>query len=46
MFGDHLLVRLEPGDGDDERRITVSAVGRGWATRWERITASLAGYAC
>jgi hypothetical protein len=46
MFGDHLLVRLEPGDGDDERRITVSAVGRGWATRWGRITASLAGYAC
>ena len=46
MFGDHLLVRLDPGDGDDERRITVSAVGRGWATRWERITASLAGYTC
>jgi tRNA threonylcarbamoyladenosine biosynthesis protein TsaE len=46
MFGDHLLVRLEPGDGDDERRITISAVGRSWATRWERITASLAGYAC
>ena len=46
MFGDHLLVRLEPGDGDDERRIIISAVGRSWATRWERITASLAGYAC
>lgn len=46
MFGDHLLVRLEPGVGDDDRRITVSAVGRSWATRWERIGASLAGYAC
>ena len=46
MFGDHLLVRLEPGDGDYERRITISAVGRSWATRWERITASIAGYAC
>jgi tRNA threonylcarbamoyladenosine biosynthesis protein TsaE len=48
MFGDHLLIRLDPveGDDDDERRITVSAVGRSWAPRWERITASLAGYAC
>ena len=45
-FGDHLLVRLEPGDGDDERRISISAVGRSWAARWERITASLAVYAC
>ena len=46
MFGDNLLIRLDPVDGDDERRITVSAVGRSWAARWERITASLAGYAC
>jgi tRNA A37 threonylcarbamoyladenosine biosynthesis protein TsaE len=46
MFGDHLLVRLEPGDGDDERRVSISAAGRSWAARWERITASLAGYAC
>lgn len=46
MFGDHLLVRLEPGDGDDERRVTVSAVGRSWAARWERISASLARFAC
>ena len=47
MFGDHLLIRLDPVDSDDdERRITINAVGRSWATRWERITASLAGYAC
>jgi tRNA A37 threonylcarbamoyladenosine biosynthesis protein TsaE len=45
-FGDHLLVRLEPGDGDDERRISIGAVGRSWAARWERIGASVARYAC
>lgn len=50
-IGDHLEVRLdpagtEPGDGADEpptsRRITITADGRAWATRWAAVTRSLA----
>jgi len=44
-LGDHLLVRLDAVDGnDDERAVTVSATGRNWAARWERVEAAVAGY--
>lgn len=48
-LGDHLMVRLEQGDldqPDDLRTITISATGRTWAARWERIEAALEQYAC
>ncbi len=44
-LGDHLLVRLDPVDDDEgARRITVSATGRAWAVRWERVEAVLAPF--
>lgn len=44
-FGDHLMVQLDAVDDDeDARRITVSATGRSWALRWERVEAALAPY--
>ena len=46
-LGEHLLVRLEPGPGDDEsvRSLTVSGNGKCWAGRWERLEAALATFA-
>ncbi len=46
-LGEHLLVRLEPGAGDDEnmRALTVSGNGKCWAGRWERLEAVLAKFA-
>jgi tRNA threonylcarbamoyladenosine biosynthesis protein TsaE len=46
-LGEHLLVELV-ADPDDEsaRTVTISATGRSWAVRWERIEASLVGFAC
>ncbi len=45
-FGDHLSVRLDVDGADLEGRlVTISAVGRTWATRWaalQRATADLA----
>lgn len=46
MFGDHLLVRLEPIGDEDERLITVSGTGRSWAQRWERLSEALEPFAC
>ncbi len=44
-FGDHLMVQLEPVDDDERaRRVTVSATGRSWALRWERVEAVLASF--
>lgn len=51
-LGDHLEVRLdvdpemlESGDGDEQlRSIELTCVGRGWAGRWDRLTAALEGY--
>lgn len=41
-FGDHLEVLLERvGDSDDERRITIRAIGRRWETRWARLEAAI-----
>jgi len=41
-LGDHLTVRLDH-DPDDElaRDLTVQAIGRSWAVRWERVEAAL-----
>lgn len=41
-LGDHLTIRLE-ADVEDEnvRDITVSATGRTWAHRWDRLEAAL-----
>lgn len=47
-FGEHLEVRLEidPDDDDlDLRCLEISAVGRGWAVRWDRVTAALEAWA-
>ena len=44
-FGDHLLVRLDHDEADDDvRHLTVSATGRSWAMRWERVEAVTAAY--
>jgi len=41
-MGDHLLVRLDPVEGDDSARdITISPVGRTWIGRWPRIESAL-----
>ena len=43
-LGEHLLVRLEPGAGDDDenvRVLSVSGNGKCWAGRWERLEAAL-----
>jgi len=46
-LGEHLAVHLvADDDNDDAREIIVSATGRTWAARWERIEAALAGFAC
>lgn len=45
-LGDHLAVHLELDDDDDAaRHISVSASGRSWATRWERLEAALERFA-
>jgi tRNA threonylcarbamoyladenosine biosynthesis protein TsaE len=46
MIGDHVLVRLDLVDGDDDARdVTVSPVGGAWATRWARIESTLTSWA-
>ena len=44
-LGDHLTVRLDH-DPDDElaRDLTVQAIGRSWALRWERVEAALGAF--
>lgn len=42
-FGDHLVVRLDPGDSESARRLTVRAVGPRWADRWAELEARLSG---
>jgi tRNA threonylcarbamoyladenosine biosynthesis protein TsaE len=38
---DYLEVRLQLGDGDDDRRVTVRAVGPTWAARQPALVANL-----
>ncbi len=42
---DALTVRLDPGDHDDRRTVTVSASGPIWKGRWQALTAALAPWA-
>jgi tRNA threonylcarbamoyladenosine biosynthesis protein TsaE len=42
LFGhDHLVVRIEHAVGDDQRRLTIVASGRGWLSRIEPLRAAL-----
>ncbi len=46
-LGDHLLVRIEFDDGDEQGRdLVISATGRTWAARWDELTSRLAAFAC
>ncbi len=46
-LGDHVLVRLDFDEDDDEaREIVVTASGRTWAARWAEIERRLAVFAC
>lgn len=38
----HLTIRIEHGEGDDDRIITIDASGSGWASRADAISAALA----
>jgi tRNA threonylcarbamoyladenosine biosynthesis protein TsaE len=40
----HVVVRLELGDGDDDRTIEIEAHGPGWSTRLERLESAVAAY--
>lgn len=43
VLGDSLVVSLEADDEDDDdsRSVTVSAVGHGWDSRWDKLRTSL-----
>ena len=46
-LGDHMMVHLAADpDDEDARRIAVSATGRSWAARWDRLSLALGRYAC
>lgn len=46
-LGDHVLVRLDFDDADDDARdIVISAAGRSWASRWAEVERRLAVFAC
>jgi tRNA threonylcarbamoyladenosine biosynthesis protein TsaE len=46
-LGEHLLVRIEFEEADDDARgIVVTATGRSWAVRWDEIERRLAAFAC
>jgi tRNA threonylcarbamoyladenosine biosynthesis protein TsaE len=46
-LGDHLMVRLEAVDDDDEARVLrLAAAGRSWAGRWGRLTEALEEWRC
>jgi tRNA threonylcarbamoyladenosine biosynthesis protein TsaE len=43
---DYLEVRLELGEGDDDRWVTLRAVGPSWPARWEAVRAAVEAWAC
>ncbi len=43
LGGDVLQVRLDPGSGDGERLVTVTALGPGWAARAATVRAAARG---
>ena len=46
-LGDHLAIRIEQDATDEQaRELTLHAVGRSWAKRWERVEAAVAVFAC
>ncbi len=46
-LGDHLVVRLEPVDGDEDTRlIEVAPSGSSWASRWDRLSSRLGEWRC
>lgn len=46
-LGDHVLVRLDFVDDDDDARdIVVTASGRSWAARWDEIERRLGVFRC
>lgn len=46
-LGDHLQVLLQhDADDEDARDIEITAVGRSWATRWERVEAVVGAWSC
>ncbi|MGH9134237.1 MAG: tRNA (adenosine(37)-N6)-threonylcarbamoyltransferase complex ATPase subunit type 1 TsaE [Ilumatobacteraceae bacterium] len=46
-LGDHLVVRLEPVDGDDDARLVhVAPSGSSWASRWERLASDVSEWRC
>jgi tRNA threonylcarbamoyladenosine biosynthesis protein TsaE len=46
-LGDHLVVRLEPVDDDnDARLIEVAPSGATWASRWDRLSSGLREWQC
>lgn len=47
-IGEHLEIRLDADDLDapDTRSIEISALGSGWAGRWDRLTRSLEPFRC
>lgn len=46
-LGEHVLVRLEFDESDDDARaIVVSATGKSWAARWDEIERRLAAFQC
>ena len=47
LFGDHLLVHLEPDpDDEDVRMLDLSATGPLWAARWSRLEAACEEFRC
>lgn len=46
LLGDHLLVRLDLVEGDDDARdVSVAPAGRSWAPRWSRLESALTSWA-
>jgi tRNA threonylcarbamoyladenosine biosynthesis protein TsaE len=43
---DYLEVRLDLGDDDDERWITLRPVGPSWPARWDAVRAALEAWSC
>jgi tRNA threonylcarbamoyladenosine biosynthesis protein TsaE len=43
---DYLEVRLELAEDDDERWVTVRAVGSSWSSRWDAVRAGVEAWAC
>lgn len=45
-LGEHLLVRLQPSEGDDDgvRSLTIVGSGKSWAARWDRLRSALARF--